>query len=165
MENKDLWIIGAGVLLLLLLFSGGGMMGFGMGFGIIFWILLIALIVYLLAGKEGKVKMKKEYYLFGAVFLFFLLILGIDIYNRNSVNQHSAMMQRMHSYMFGSGFPSFLEFNVLFWLFLAAFLILLLTRRSEATDEKAVEILKERYARGEISREEYLRMFKELKEQ
>jgi len=109
--------------------------------------------------------MKKEYYLFGAVFLFFLLILGIDIYNRNSVNQHSAMMQRMHGYALGSGFPSFLEFNVLFWLFLAAFLILLFMRRSEANDEKAVEILKERYAKGEISREEYLRMFKELKEQ
>ncbi|AEA47114.1 SHOCT domain-containing protein [Archaeoglobus veneficus] len=44
------------------------------------------------------------------------------------------------------------------------FLILYLVMREErpATGKRALEILDERYARGEINREEYLRMKKEL---
>lgn len=86
MEDRELWILGIAVLLIFLLFSGGGMMGFGMGFGIIFWVLLIAMVVYLLTSRE----------------------------------------------------------------------------KAEKREDSATKILNERYAKGEISREEYLEKKKEL---
>jgi putative membrane protein len=50
LKEKELLAIGGAVLLVLIL--GGGMMGVGMGIGLIFWILLIALVYYLITGKE-----------------------------------------------------------------------------------------------------------------
>ena len=60
MEDRDLLIVGAVVLLLLLLLGSG--MGFGMGFGMIFWLLLLIALIYLLAerGKLTKEKTTRE---------------------------------------------------------------------------------------------------------
>ncbi len=97
MSNKDstLWILIALLVAVVLLFSGGGMMGFGMGF------------------RMG----------FGAIIM------------------------------------------VLFWgaiVWLVISLINAGTQKSEETSESAFAILKKRYARGEITREQYLEMEKEL---
>jgi putative membrane protein len=94
MSNKDstLWILIA-LLVVVLLFSGGGMMGFGMGFGAIIMLLFWGAIIWLV----------------------------ISLINAG-------------------------------------------TKKSEETSESALEILKKRYARGEITREQYLEMEKELKE-
>jgi putative membrane protein len=51
--------------------------------------------------------------------------------------------------------------GVLFWVAVAALLYYAITGREEK-EKSALEILKERYARGEISREEYLRMKEEI---
>ncbi len=97
MSNKDstLWILIALLVAVVLLISGGGMMGFGMGFGMVF----------------------------GAIIM------------------------------------------VLFWgaiIWLVISLINARTQKSEETSESALAILKKRYARGEITREQYLEMEKEL---
>jgi len=98
MSNKDstLWILIA-LLAVVILLSGGGMMGFGMGSGM------------------G----------FGAIIM--LLFWGAII-----------------------------------WLIIS--LINATTKKSEETSESALNILKKRYARGEITREQYLEMEKELME-
>ncbi len=97
MSNKDstLWILIALLVAVVLLFSGGGMMGFGMGFGM------------------G----------IGAIIM------------------------------------------VLFWgaiIWLVISLINAGTQKSEETSESALAILKKRYARGEVTKEQYLEMEKEL---
>jgi putative membrane protein len=94
MSNKDstLWILIALLVTLILLFSGGGMMGFGMGFGmavimVLFWGAIIWLVISLISAG---------------------------------------------------------------------------TQKSEETSESALTILKKRYARGEVTREQYLEMEKQL---
>ena len=64
---------------------------------------------------------------------------------------------------FGMGFGVIIM--VLFWgaiIWLAISLINAGTQRSEETPESALAILKKRYARGEVTREQYLEMEKEL---
>ncbi len=92
MSNKDLtlWILIALLAAVVLLFSGGGMMGFGMGMGVImilFWGAIIWLVISLI--NAG-------------------------------------------------------------------------TQKPEGTPESALAILKKRYARGEVTREQYLEMEKQL---
>ncbi len=94
MSNKDstLWILIALLVTVILLFSGGGMMGFGMGFGmavimVLFWGAIIWLVISLISAG---------------------------------------------------------------------------TQKSEETSESALTILKKRYARGEVTREQYLEMEKQL---
>lgn len=93
MSNKDstLWILIALLVAVVLLFSGGGMMGFGMGFGVIIMALFWGAIIWLI----------------------------ISLINAG-------------------------------------------TKKSEETAESALTILKKRYAKGEITREQYLDMEKEL---
>ncbi len=93
MSNKDstLWILIALLVIVLLLFSGGGMMGFGMGFGAIIMVLFWGAIIWLVI--------------------------------------------------------SFINAG---------------TKKSEETSESALAILKKRYARGEITREQYLEIETEL---
>ena len=93
MSNKDstLWILIALLVAVVLLFSGGGMMGFGMGFGFITMVLFWGAIVWLV----------------------------ISVINAG-------------------------------------------TKKPEETPESALTILKKRYAKGEISREQYLEIEKEL---
>ncbi len=95
MSNKDstLWILIALLVAVVLLFSGGGMMGFGaiMGFGVIIMVLFWGAIIWLV----------------------------ISLINTGR-------------------------------------------QRSEETSESALTILKKRYARGEITKEQYLEMEKDL---
>ncbi len=92
MSNKDstLWIL-VGLLVAVVLLSGGGMMGFGMGFGAIIMVLFWGAIIWLV----------------------------ISLINAG-------------------------------------------TKKSEETPESALTILKKRYVRGEITREQYLEMETEL---
>jgi len=48
------------------------------------------------------------------------------------------------------------------WIFLILYLVMRETSESAVKTSRALEVLKERYARGEITREEYLRMKEEL---
>jgi putative membrane protein len=93
MSNKDssLWILIALLVIVVLLFSGGGMMGFGMGFGAIIMVLFWGAIIWLV----------------------------ISLINAR-------------------------------------------TKKSEETSESALAILKKRYARGEVTKEQYLEMEKDL---
>ena len=93
MSNKDstLWILIALLMVVVLLFSGGGMMGFGMGFGAIIMVLFWGAIIWLV----------------------------ISLINAG-------------------------------------------TKKSEETPESPLGILKKRYAKGEITRDQYLEMEKEL---
>ena len=66
---------------------------------------------------------------------------------------------------FGMGFGVIIM--VLFWgaiIWLVISLINAGTKKSEETPDSALTLLKKRYARGEITREQYLEMEKELKE-
>ena len=93
MSNKDstLWILIALLVGVVLLFSGGGMMGFGMGFGVIIMVLFWGAIIWLV----------------------------ISLINAG-------------------------------------------TRKSEEMPESPLTILKKRYARGEVTKEQYLKMETEL---
>ena len=64
---------------------------------------------------------------------------------------------------FGMGFGVIIM--VLFWgaiIWLVISLINAGTKKSEETPESALTILKKRYAKGEVTREQYLEMEKEL---
>ncbi len=64
---------------------------------------------------------------------------------------------------FGMGFGVIIM--VLFWgaiIWLVISLINAGTKKSEETPESALDILKKRYARGEVTKEQYLEMEKEL---
>ncbi len=64
---------------------------------------------------------------------------------------------------FGMGFGAIIM--VLFWgaiIWLVISLINASTKKQEETSESSLAILKKRYARGEITREQYLEMEKEL---
>ncbi len=67
----------------------------------------------------------------------------------------------------GSGMGFGVIIMVLFWgaiIWLVISLINAGTKKSEETPESAFSIMKTRYAKGEITREQYLEMEKELKE-
>ncbi|TAK10430.1 MAG: SHOCT domain-containing protein [Candidatus Manganitrophaceae bacterium] len=64
--------------------------------------------------------------------------------------------------MMGPGMGLWMTFNLLFWLLLTVGIVLLavwavdaIRRTRERESELPLEILKKRYARGEISKEEY----------
>ncbi|MCZ7385813.1 MAG: SHOCT domain-containing protein [Candidatus Methanoperedens sp.] len=99
MSNKDstLWILIALLVAVILLFSGGGMIGFGMGFGAMMGFGVIIMVLF-----------------WGAIIWLVISLINAD------------------------------------------------NKKSEETPESALTILKKRYARGEITREQYLEMEKEL---
>ena len=73
----------------------------------------------------------------------------------------------MMGFGMGSGMGFGVIIMVLFWgaiIWLVISLINAGTKKSEETPESALTLLKKRYARGEITREQYLEMEKELKE-
>ena len=78
----------------------------------------------------------------------------------------------MHDYYWGGGaWGAWMIFHWLFWLVLFALLIsagMALSRRSRSGDREektALDLLNERYARGDIDREEYLQRRKDIEEQ
>jgi len=80
------------------------------------------------------------------------------------------MMGNMGSFGFGGGIFGGV-FMLVFWglVIFGIFLIIRWLLRStsggsDATDSKALEVLKERYARGEIDREEYEQRKRDLKD-
>ena len=60
------------------------------------------------------------------------------------------------------GFGGF--FMILFWIAVILIVVSLVKKGSGGEKETAEDILKKRYARGEISKEEFERMKKELRE-
>jgi putative membrane protein len=73
----------------------------------------------------------------------------------------------MGSFGMASGMGFGVIIMVLFWgaiIWLVISLINAGTKKSEETFESAISILKKRYAKGEITREQYLEMEKELNE-
>lgn len=100
MNNKDsrLWILIALIAVVILLFSGSGMMGFGLGFGM------------------------------GIGAIIMVLFWGAIIWLVISLIKNAG------------------------------------TKKPEETPESALTILKKRYAKGEITKEQYLEMEKELME-
>lgn len=114
--------------------------------------------------------MRKEYLVFGGLLA---LMLALFAYETSSTYVHRGMggmhgemepwMWDMHSRMMA---PSIAGFTWTFWVFLILLIgfIYLLVREGRDGREDAVEVLKKRYARGEITREEYLQAFKDLKE-
>jgi uncharacterized membrane protein len=108
--------------------------------------------------------LKREHIIFGALAVLFLLFLGYETLFYDPIMPEHL---EMHSTMMGQTGPRVLGFNLLFWLLLFAFVYLLLKeapKGEKATETEALKTLKARYASGDISRAEYLQMFKDLKE-
>jgi uncharacterized membrane protein len=111
---------------------------------------------------------KKEHLVFGALALLFLIVLAYEafVFEPNAPMDHMAHHNDMHGFMAGQMGPSLLGFNILFWILVFA-LVYLLVKEDPKVSEKeieAVKILKERYAMGEVSRDEYLEKFRDIKE-
>lgn len=78
----------------------------------------------------------------------------------------------MHDYYWGGGsWGAWMIFHWLFWLVLLALVVwagIVLARRSGSSDgertKSALDLLNERYARGEIDRDEYLQRRKDIDE-
>ncbi len=117
--------------------------------------------------------MKKEYYIFGALAALLLLLVGYETYTFNRGGHHM-MMAGTHMtggmHMTGGTYSPFTfhilnPTHILTLLLLAAFVYIIIKKTQEENGETpAVKILKERYAKGEITREEYLETFKDIKE-
>jgi uncharacterized membrane protein len=110
---------------------------------------------------------KKEYLVFGAIAVLFLLVVSYEalFLDPHTTDEHMVHHNDMHAIMAGRSGPSLLGFNILFWILVFA-LVYLLVKEVPTVSEKEIEamkILKERYVKGEISRDEYLE-FKDLKE-
>jgi len=122
--------------------------------------------------------MKREHYVFGGLAAVLLLLFTFESYLRGQRywGTQSGMMSGAMGEMMGSmtqGFgmmsPGFFGMGwsfLLFWVLLIVFAVYLLTKGKEKPGEndKAAAILRERYAKGEITREEYLQTFRDLKE-
>ncbi len=106
--------------------------------------------------------MKKVHYVFGLLLVLLILLFGYESYVFTGYGHHA----RMHGSISG---PSLMGFNWTFWAFLILLLALayLLIAGGEAKSVQrgaAMEILEQRYASGEITRTEYLKVFKDLVE-
>jgi len=107
----------------------------------------------------------KERLVFTALLALFILILLYETLVFKPIP--GGMMPHhmaMHGFMAGQTGPSLFGFNIVFWLLILALIYLFFKEPGSAAESEAVRILKERYAKGEISKEEYLETFKDLKE-
>lgn len=66
------------------------------------------------------------------------------------------------NYGFGMGFGWI--FMILFWVIVIFLVVALVKKASSGEKETAKEILKKRYARGEISKEEFERLKEDIRE-
>ncbi len=108
--------------------------------------------------------MKKEYYVFGALALVLLLLFAYESYWWYG---HSATMGGMMQQMHG-GAPTMMGFSWTWFAFLfllVAFAFYLLKERAQPESDEATAILEKRYASGEITREQYLQILRDLKEE
>ncbi|MFQ6050815.1 MAG: SHOCT domain-containing protein [Candidatus Hydrothermarchaeota archaeon] len=103
--------------------------------------------------------MKKQYMayiVFGVLILLLLLTVG---YERGSAffgcRYWGGMM---HGMMYGHGFG----FGWIIWLILLVIFIYLVLSFKEEPKEDAIDILNKRFARGEITKEEYISMKEEI---
>lgn len=71
------------------------------------------------------------------------------------------MMHWSENYGFAMGFGWM--FMILFWVLVIFIVVSLVKRTGSGEKETAEEILKKRYARGEISKEEFERMKKDIR--
>lgn len=116
--------------------------------------------------------MKKEYLVYIGFAAIMVLLLGTFLYDSDTLwgpcgggwggtgRGHHGMYQRG---FFGVGFYGF---GFLFWVLVAFFVVLVwLSSRGKdrENEEEHLTILKRRYARGEITREEFNRMREELR--
>ncbi len=110
---------------------------------------------------------KKEHLVFSALALLFIAVLSYEAFY-NVPSPHEDMMahhDEMHGFMAGRIGPSLLGFNILFWILILALAYLLISdRKAEKGSDDAIALLRERYAKGEIDRDEYLEKFKDIKE-
>jgi uncharacterized membrane protein len=111
---------------------------------------------------------KKEHLVFGAVAVLFLLVVSYEtlFFDPHTTGEHMAHHNDMHALMAGRSGPSLLGFNILFWILVFSLVYLLIKEVPRVSDKEvdAFKILKERYAKGEISRDEYLEKFRDIKE-
>lgn len=72
------------------------------------------------------------------------------------------MMHGFGNYCYGMGFGWI--FMILFWVIVIFIVVYLAKKIGSGEKETAEEILKKRYARGEISKEEFERLKKDIRE-
>ncbi len=110
---------------------------------------------------------KREHLVFGALGALFIFVALYEslLFLPATEGMHMDNHSQMHSFMAGQMGPSLLGFNLLFWIFLIILVYVLVRPPSAASSEStAVKILDERYAKGDITREEYLEKLKDLKD-
>lgn len=110
--------------------------------------------------------MRKEYLVFGVLIGLMLLVFAYESYSsywhHGTGGMHGDMeMWDMHSRMMG---PTIAGLSWTTWAFLALLAAFAYFMLREKKAEDPLELLKKRYAMGEITREEYLQAFKDLKE-
>ena len=113
--------------------------------------------------------MRKEHWLYIGFGIILALLVFTFVYDddslwgpcrgwgRDTQERHHGMHHRGDEY-FGIGFYGF---GLLFWI-LVVFFIVLVFFNSRTKKEEALDILDKRYARGDLSQEEYTRMKEEL---
>ncbi|MCS4541512.1 MAG: SHOCT domain-containing protein [Euryarchaeota archaeon] len=91
------------------------------------------------------------------IFLIFLVVISLGMFIG------STMGPGMMGYGWGFGW---MGFGMIFWILIIVLILYFLFRRMEepirSEKERALNILKERYAKGEITKEQYLEMKKEI---
>ena len=98
--------------------------------------------------------MRKERYVFGGLLALFLLLFALETlalysHEREMATMHRGMVEGMHRGMVGFGWS--------FWILLALLaLFLYYLSKEQGSDSDPREILKARYARGEVTRGEMM---------
>lgn len=104
--------------------------------------------------------MRRETWIYVGFAAIILVLVASFLYNGGSLWGPCGGrpgMGHMHRGFFGVGFYGF---GILFWVLVIFFIVLVV---SSTRREDSMEILNRRFARGEISQEEYAKMKEELK--